>query len=53
MLLRYFYIKEKLDNNEINISYLATSDMTADILTKPLNGHQFQLLRKFLLNQQD
>lgn len=51
LLLRYYYIKEKISNNEIIIQYLSTNDMIADILTKPLNGHQFLKLRKLLLNQ--
>jgi hypothetical protein len=51
MLLRYYYIKEKIANNEIEIQYLSTTAMIADILTKPLNGKQFLLLRKSLLNQ--
>lgn len=49
MNVRYFFIKEKLDNNEVVLVYKATEDMVADILTKPLQGAAFRKLRALLL----
>jgi len=48
--VRYFFIKEAIDNNEIVLQYLPTDQMLADILTKPLQGEKFRGLRKLLMN---
>jgi hypothetical protein len=48
--IRYFWVKDRIDSNEIKIEYLPTDEMTADILTKPLQGDKFILLRNKLLN---
>ena len=36
--LRYFFIKQYLDSGEFTVTYCPTELMTADILTKPLQG---------------
>jgi hypothetical protein len=48
--IRYFYLKDKVDTDELELEYLATDEMIADILTKPLQGEKFKLLRGKLLN---
>jgi len=48
--IRYFYLKDKVDNGELELEYLATDEMIADILTKPLQGEKFLELRRKLLN---
>lgn len=48
--IRYFLIKEKIDEKSIELRYLETSNMLADILTKALNGSLFSKLRSRLLN---
>ena len=48
--IRYFWVKDQVDNGEIQIVYVPTEDMTADILTKPLQGEHFLRLRQLLLN---
>jgi hypothetical protein len=48
--VRYFWMKEKVDNNEIKFEYVPTKNMVSDILTKPLSGKQFVKLRNKLLN---
>ena len=50
MIVRYFWTKERVDNGEIQIIYNSTDDMVADILTKPLQGDKFLILRRMLLN---
>ena len=47
--IRYFFIKERIDDGEIAIKYLPTELMVADILTKPLQGEQFVKLRDELM----
>jgi hypothetical protein len=40
-------------HKEINIEYMPTGEMLADILTKPLQGALFKKLRNQLLNWPD
>jgi hypothetical protein len=44
--IRYFFVKSK----DIQLNYLSTDEMIADILTKPLQGAQFIKMRNILLN---
>jgi hypothetical protein len=48
--IRYFWTKEQVDSGNLQITYLPTDDMIADILTKPLQGNKFLTLRQLLLN---
>jgi hypothetical protein len=48
--IRYFWTKERVDSGDLVITYLPTDQMTADILTKPLQGVKFVELRSRLLN---
>lgn len=48
--IRYFWTKERVDNGEMQVSYVGTDEMTADVLTKPLQGEKFLKLRAKLLN---
>jgi len=50
IMVRYFYIKERIENGDINVCYLPTEDMIADLLTKPLTGKLFLRLRNLMLN---
>jgi hypothetical protein len=48
--IRYFWTKEKVDSGSLEISYIPTDEMVADVLTKPLQGEKFLNLRAKLLN---
>ena len=48
--VRYFFLTDRIKSGEISVEYLNTSDMIADILTKPLQGNMFKILRALLLN---
>ena len=48
--IRYFWVKDRVDQGEIEVIYCPTEDMIADILTKPLQGETFKKLRALLLN---
>jgi hypothetical protein len=41
MKVRYFYVKEKVDDKILHLQYKSTKEMVADLLTKPLFGEQF------------
>ena len=47
--LRYFFVKQFLDNGDFVLTYCPTEEMIADILTKPLQGKLFLSLRAKLL----
>jgi hypothetical protein len=49
--VRFYYVRELIQQKEINIVYLPTEDMIADILTKPMAGWLFKELRDKILNQ--
>jgi len=40
--IRYHFIREALQNGEIDLCFCPTSEMTADVLTKPLSRNQFE-----------
>jgi hypothetical protein len=48
--IRYFWLRDRVAQKEVDIVYSATESMIADILTKPLQGEQFRKLRSELLN---
>jgi hypothetical protein len=48
--VRYYFVKDRVDNGEIEGKYMPTEQMIADILTKPLQGKKFVELRDKLLN---
>lgn len=48
--VRFYFISDRIKSGEIVIEYLETSEMIADILTKPMIGAQFLRLRTLLLN---
>ena len=51
--IRYFYLKDLLDQRKIDIKYCPTEQMIADFLTKPLQGGLFQKLRDVIMGQID
>ena len=39
--IRYFWVKERVDMGEVRIVHTRTENMLANVLTKPLQGSQF------------
>jgi hypothetical protein len=50
ILLRYYFVKEHVDNGTIEIAHCPTDMMWADYFTKPLQGSQFYKLRDLIMN---
>jgi hypothetical protein len=48
--IRYFWLREKVENGEVRIEHLETSKMFANVLTKPVQGQQFRTERTGLTN---
>ena len=46
---RYFFVADRLRQGHLRVKHLGTSDMIADILTKPLTGALFAKLRDLLV----
>jgi hypothetical protein len=51
--VRYFFVKDRIDRGEVEISHCGTKDMIGDFFTKPLQGAQFRKFRKAILNLED
>jgi len=47
--IRYFWVKDRVDNKEVRIEYIPTHLMSADYFTKPLQGEQFRILRAYIM----
>ena len=48
--VRYFFLHNRIERKDVDIVYLPTTEMIADILTKPLQGELFKKMRRLLLN---
>ena len=46
--IKYFWLKERVDQGEARVRHLGTKDMYANLLTKPLQGAQFKSERQGL-----
>jgi hypothetical protein len=42
--IRYYFIRNYINTKEIDLKYVPTGEITADILTKPLPRPAFELL---------
>ena len=49
--IKYFYLKDRISENEIIVEYIESKKMLADILTKPLQGALFEELKNKLCNR--
>jgi len=49
--IRHHFLKQKISNGDISLTYVPTAHMTADVLTKPLCSAQFSILKSNLLGR--
>jgi hypothetical protein len=47
---KFFIIKDRIDAGEMKVTHCPTKEMWADVLTKPLQGRAFRLMRSKLMN---
>lgn len=50
--VRYFFIKDRIDNKEVVVEWFPDENMRADFFTKPLQGPKFVDFRDLILNIQ-
>jgi hypothetical protein len=48
---RYFWVKQFIDSDEIQLKYVPTNSMIADILTKPLFGEKYYDMVRSISNE--
>ena len=51
--IKYFWLKERVDQGEARVRHLGTKDMYANLLTKPLQGIQFRSERLGITGWED
>ena len=49
--IRYFFLKDRIDKNEISVVHCPTEYMIADFFTKPLQGAKFIEFRDIIMGQ--
>ena len=47
--IRYFFAKDVIEREKMEISHCPTDEMIADFYTKPLQGKQFNTLRQIIM----
>ena len=40
--IKFFWVKGRVDTGKVRVEYLPSGDMYANVLTKPLQGVQFE-----------
>jgi hypothetical protein len=48
--IRYYWLVDRVERADLTIEHVSTTNMIADVLTKPMQGKQFVEMRKLLLN---
>ena len=48
--IRYYFITDRIKNDELQIEYCPTDNMVAEYFTKPLQGKKFFQFRKTIMN---
>jgi hypothetical protein len=51
--IRYFFVHDRIQSNEVSVQYCPTGMMVADYFTKPLQDTVFKLFRDYIMNVHD
>ena len=49
--VRYFWLKDLIDEGEVVLKYIPSEELVADLLTKAITGAKFKYLRAKLLGE--
>ena len=52
VMIRYFFVKDRIDKKEITVRYCPTEKMLADYFTKPLQGKIFRVFWKVIMGHE-
>ena len=47
--VRFFWMKDLIDRGQVELVWISTDKLVADILTKPMSGYKFQYLLSKLI----
>ena len=47
--IRFFFIKDKVDSDEVEVAFCGTDEMVSDFLSKPLQGGVFRRFRDTIM----
>ena len=47
--VRYFFIRDRIQNGDLSIDHCGTDEMWADYFTKPLQGRKFEYFRALIM----
>jgi hypothetical protein len=50
--IRYLFVKDRMERGDVEVEYVPTTRMIADLMTKPLQGQLFRSLRERSMNWQ-
>jgi hypothetical protein len=50
--IRFFFIKDQISSNELELQYCPTDQMVGDFFTKPLQGSKFFFFRKIIMGEE-
>ena len=50
--IRYFFVKDRIESNEVSVEFCPTEHMIADYFTKPLQGSLFKKFRDRIMNHE-
>ena len=48
--IRYYFIRDHIQNGNLEVKHCPTDDLIADCMSKPLQGAKFYRFRKAILN---
>ena len=48
--VRYFFVTDRIEKNELTVEHCPTKEMTGDYFTKPLQGESFYKMRNRIMN---
>ena len=51
--IRYFFIKDRIDNGELKVDFCPTDKMLADFFSKPTQGSKFTDFRDQVLGMKE